>query len=97
MKSLSAIMADVNAEVAASRFTHIVCSAAPVGGAPDGTKLVKETRTVTRFRGLGRAARELGVSRGHLSYVLHGQRKPGKDLEKKLRRMGIRLGEEAAV
>ena len=58
------------------------------------TKLVKETRTVTRFRGLGRAARELGVSRGHLSDVLHGQRKPGKDLEKKLRRMGIRLDKE---
>jgi DNA-binding phage protein len=59
------------------------------------TKIVKETRTVTRFRGLGKAARELGVSRGHLSYVLHGQRKPGKDLERKLRRMGITPGGRA--
>ena len=58
------------------------------------TKLVKETRTVTRFRGLGRAARELGVSRGHLSYVLHGQRKPGPQLERKLKRLGIRLDKE---
>ena len=61
------------------------------------TKIVKETRTVTRFRGMGRAARELGVSRGHLSYVLPGQRKPGPERERKLRRMGIRLEESATA
>jgi transcriptional regulator with XRE-family HTH domain len=54
-------------------------------------------RPVTLFRGVTRTARLVGVSQSHLSRVLHGQRKPGKDLEKKLRRMGIRLGEEAAV
>lgn len=55
--------------------------------------IIKEVKTVTRFRGLGRTARALGISRGHLSYVLHGQRKPGKALAAKLRKMGIELPE----
>lgn len=52
-------------------------------------KIVKETRVVTRYRGMSAAARKLGVSRGHLSYVLHGQRKPGKRLAAMLARMGV--------
>ena len=48
---------------------------------------VDQTRTV--FRGLSAAARRLGVSRTHLSYVLHGQRKPGKRLAKALERLGV--------
>ncbi len=58
-------------------------------------KIVKETRTVTRFRGLSAAARDLGVSRGHLSYVLHGQRVPGRELERKLRKLGVEIKKEA--
>ena len=60
------------------------------------TTVIKETRTVTKFRGVNAAARALGVSRGHLCYVLHGQRVPGKELARKMARMGIRL-EGAAI
>ncbi|MDD2348288.1 MAG: hypothetical protein PHG74_09200 [Kiritimatiellae bacterium] len=91
MKSMSEIMAEVNAQVAGSRFTRIACGAAPGGG---GQKAVNP---VTLFRGVTRTAKRVGVSQGHLSRVLRGERKAGKELERKLRRMGIRLGEEAAV
>lgn len=56
--------------------------------------LVKEVRTVTRWRGLNAAARTLKVSNAHLSYVLSGQRKPGKDLAKKLARMGVDVAQQ---
>ena len=48
---------------------------------------VKETRIV--YRGLTGAARALGCSRVHLSYVLHGQRKPGERLRRGLKRLGV--------
>ena len=51
--------------------------------------LKKETRTQVVYRGLTQAARLLGCSRPHLSYVLHGQRKPSATLARGLRRMGV--------
>ena len=48
---------------------------------------VEETRIV--YRGLTGAARALGCSRVHLSYVLHGQRKPSERLRRGLKRMGV--------
>ena len=44
-----------------------------------------------RFRGLGAAAQQLGCSKPHLSYVLRGQRKPGKSLADKIAAIGIKL------
>ncbi len=58
------------------------------------TTLTKETKVVTRYHGLGRTARALGVSASHLSYVLHGHRKPGADLARKLRRLGVEVAAE---
>jgi hypothetical protein len=51
--------------------------------------LEKIERTQIVYRGLTRAARLLGCSRVHLSYVLHGQRKASEKLARGLRRMGI--------
>ena len=85
MKSMSEIMAEVNAQVAASRFTRIACGAAPGGGEQ------KAVNPVTLFRGVTRTAKRVGVSQGHLSRVLRGERKAGKELERKLRKMGICL------
>lgn len=48
-------------------------------------------KPVTLYRGVTEAARKCGVSQGHLSRVLSGERVPGKELERKLRKMGIRL------
>lgn len=48
-------------------------------------------KPVTLYRGVTEAARKCGVSQGHLSRVLSGERAPGKELERKLRKMGIRL------
>jgi hypothetical protein len=70
---------------------------ADVKKAKRSARIVRETRTVTRFLGLGAAARELGVSRGHLSYVLHGQRVAGKALARGLARMGVKPDRKGAV
>lgn len=51
--------------------------------------LEKIERTQIVYRGLTGAARLLGCSRAHLSYVLHGQRKPSDRLARGLARMGI--------
>jgi len=51
--------------------------------------LEKVTRTQIVYRGLTQAARALGCSRPHLSYVLHGQRKPSERLVRGLRRLGV--------
>ncbi|MBR3822772.1 MAG: hypothetical protein IKJ37_14265 [Kiritimatiellae bacterium] len=48
---------------------------------------VEEVRVV--YRGLTSAAKRLGCSRVHLSYVLHGQRKPSERLRRGLKRMGV--------
>ena len=50
---------------------------------------IEQVRVV--YRGLTQAARLLGCSRAHLSYVLHGQRKPSEALARKLKRMGVEL------
>lgn len=50
---------------------------------------VEQTRVV--WRGLTETARHLGCSRAHLSYVLHGARKPSARLARGLARLGIRL------
>jgi len=52
-------------------------------------------RHVTLFRGVTQAARRVGVSQSHLSRVLRGEREPGRDLERKLRKLGIKLRKEA--
>lgn len=52
-------------------------------------KITKDT--VTRRRGVVAVARKCNVSHGHLSRVLSGERVPGKELERKLRKMGIRM------
>ena len=51
--------------------------------------LEKIERTQIVYRGLTGAARRLGCSRAHLSYVLHGQRKPSERLARGLARLGI--------
>ena len=48
---------------------------------------VEEVRVV--YRGLTSAAKRLGCSRVHLSYVLHGQRKPSDRLRRGLARLGV--------
>ena len=53
--------------------------------------LKKVTRTQVVYRGLTEAARRLGCSRAHLSYVLHGQRRPSEKLARGLKRMGIEV------
>lgn len=52
-------------------------------------KLEKVTETRIVYRGLTGAARALGCSRVHLSYVLHGQRKPSGRLRRGLARLGV--------
>jgi hypothetical protein len=52
-------------------------------------KLEKVTRTQVVYRGLTKAARYLGCSRVHLSYVLHGVRKPSSALRRGLARLGV--------
>ena len=47
-------------------------------------------RPVTLYRGVSEAARRAGVSQSHLSRVLRGERKAGPELERRLRRMGVR-------
>ncbi len=50
---------------------------------------IEQVRVV--YRGLTVAARALGCSRAHLSYVLHGKRKPSERLARQLRRMGVEV------
>ena len=53
--------------------------------------LKKVTQTRIEWRGLTQAAKALGCSRAHLSYVLHGQRKPSERLTRALKRMGVEI------
>lgn len=50
---------------------------------------IEQVRVV--YRGLTAVARSLGCSRAHLSYVLHGKRKPSERLAAKLKRMGVEV------
>ena len=49
----------------------------------------------TEIRGLGAAARKCGCSHTHLRKVLEGERKPSADLERRMRRLGLKPGELA--
>ena len=53
--------------------------------------LKRVERTRVEWRGLTQAARLLGCSQAHLSYVLHGQRKPSERLARALKRMGVEV------
>ena len=91
MKSMAEIMATVNAEVAASRF---VC--AVTGGCLRKVTMVKESIwNATLYRGVSKVARRVGVTQSHLSRVLRGERKAGKELARKLEKLGVKL--EGAV
>lgn len=48
---------------------------------------VEQTRVV--YRGLTEAARRLGCSRAHLSYVLHGKRPATQKMARGLKRLGV--------
>ncbi len=45
----------------------------------------------TRYTGVRDTAAQVGCTPGHLSLVLHGRRQPGRQLRRKLERMGIEL------
>ena len=87
MRSMTEIMGRVNAEVKVSPFMRAVA-----GCEPDN-RLVK--RQVLRWSGITKFAAELGISRTHLSRVMHGERKPGKALDKRMRRIGLTPGSAA--
>jgi len=88
MKSMSEIMAEVNAQVAASRFTRAACGGAAEPG------VIREER-ITRRRGVVAVAKKTGCHPSHITRVLSGEREPGKALERKLRKLGIKLRKEA--
>jgi transcriptional regulator with XRE-family HTH domain len=48
-----------------------------------------------RLMNVGAAASRLGVSHGHLSRVLKGERKPGKELDRRMRKLGLVPGSAA--
>jgi len=48
-----------------------------------------------RLQGVNRAAQKLGCCQSHLSRVMYGERKPGKELEKKMRKLGLVPGSAA--
>ena len=54
-----------------------------------------EIKRLRRLCGVTRTARRIGVSQGHLSRVMTGERKPGKELERKMRRLGLVPGSAA--
>ena len=58
--------------------------------------LEKVTETRTYIRGLGKVARHCGVTRGHLSFILHGKRPAGRKLAAKLAKIGVVLPFETA-
>lgn len=51
---------------------------------------------VRMIKGLNRAAKRFGCSKGHLSLVIRGFRKPGEELARKLRKAGVDLAKEAS-
>lgn len=57
----------------------------------DDVKITREERMVVRFSGVNRVARALGISPTHLTFILHGKRKPGPKLAAKMLRLGIKV------
>lgn len=94
MKSMAEIMAGINAQVAASRFTRAACGGVVAAPAISGQTMQVIEKKVSVAVGLNEMARRLGCSRGHLSLVIHGHRTSGR-LERKLRKLGIKLQKEA--
>jgi len=54
-----------------------------------------EKKPVVRWHGITRCSKLLGISRTHLSRVMHGERSPGKNLEKRMRKIGLKPGSAA--
>ena len=54
-----------------------------------GTVVGVKTVTTRRCFGVAATARKIGCHPNHLSYILHGQRKPNDTLRRRLRWMGI--------
>ena len=52
-------------------------------------KIVITEQTIIRRRGVAELARRVGRSHTHVSRVLAGERKPGKELAKKLEALGV--------
>lgn len=48
-------------------------------------------------KGVTEAARVTGRSKAHISYVLRGLRKPGKDLARALRSLGLKVPKEGVA
>ena len=48
-------------------------------------------------KGVTEAARVTGRSKAHISYVLRGLRKPGKDLARALRSLGLQVPKEGGA
>jgi transcriptional regulator with XRE-family HTH domain len=96
MKSMAAIMATVNAQVNASRFVRAATGCPPDAARDLGVSrghLIRE-ELVTRRRGVARLARLVGCDHSHISRVLSGERKAGRDLQRKLARLGVSVGKE---
>ena len=60
-----------------------------------GIEITEET--VTRRRNVSRLARLVGRDHSHISRVLSGERDPGEELGRKLRKLGVRFGKEGAA
>jgi len=54
-------------------------------------EIFREQKTV--LRGVNQLARRLGVSRGHLSLVLHGKREASPALSRRMTKLGVSLAE----
>jgi transcriptional regulator with XRE-family HTH domain len=57
-----------------------------------GATMEITVETITRRRGVSRLALAVGRNHSHISRVLSGERKPGKDLARRLARLGVQVG-----
>ena len=53
------------------------------------TKPTLRPVSARRVQGVAVVARRIGCHPGHLSYILHGQRKPNEVLRRRLARLGV--------
>ena len=54
-----------------------------------GTVVGVKTVTTRRCYGVAATARKIGCHPGHLTYIMHGKRKPNDTLRRRLARLGI--------
>ena len=73
MKRIKQMMAEIGAEIAASRFVRVVAN----GGRIRVRTEARRTKRRMKYRGISRDAEKLGCSRVHLWLVLTGRRKGG--------------------